>query len=109
MKGLEAVRQAVLAAQEHMLVDFCPRLGLTLGTGLSDLANEIDVVYSLPFGSIPGLPVSTVESHRGELILGRLGGQNIAALAGCFHFYESSSPAEVYGRCGCWPSWGWRA
>ncbi|MFH1036202.1 MAG: purine-nucleoside phosphorylase [Pseudomonadota bacterium] len=95
MEEFRAVRQATDAVQGHMSAHFRPRLGLTLGTGLSDLASEIEVVCSLPFADIPGLPLSTVASHRGELILGRLCGQNVAALAGRFHLYEGYSPAEV--------------
>ncbi len=95
MEELEAVLRAAQAVRQGMPAGFQPRVGLTLGTGLSDLANEIEVLASLPYGQIPGLPVSTVASHRGELILGRLAGQDIAALAGRFHLYEGYSPAEV--------------
>jgi purine-nucleoside phosphorylase len=95
MEEFQAVQQAAQAVQGRMPPNFRPRLGLTLGTGLSDLANEIEVFCRLPYASIPGLPLSTVASHRGELILGRLSGQNIAALAGRFHLYEGYSPTEV--------------
>jgi len=75
--------------------DFVPRVGLTLGTGLSGLANQIEELYSFPYTEIPGFPISTVESHAGRLILGRLSGCPVAALAGRFHLYEGYSPREV--------------
>jgi len=95
MEEFKALRQAASVVEGRMPAGFRPRVGLTLGTGLSDLANKIQVKCSLPYGEIPGLPVSTVKSHRGELILGRLGGQDIAALAGRFHLYEGYTSREV--------------
>ena len=95
MQELDLVRRAAEAVKRRLPPDFRPRAGLTLGTGLSDMGSEIEVVSRIPYAEIPGLPVSTVESHAGELILGRLAGQNLAALAGRFHLYEGYTPLEV--------------
>ncbi|MFH1057769.1 MAG: purine-nucleoside phosphorylase [Pseudomonadota bacterium] len=95
MQEPELIQKAAAAVNARLPRGFRPRFGLTLGTGLSGLASEIEVVAKLSYGEIPGLPVSTVESHAGELILGRLAGQNVAALAGRFHLYEGYTPAEV--------------
>lgn len=74
---------------------FAPRVGLTLGTGLSDLGAAIANPVNIPYDDIPGFPISTVDSHAGHLVLGTLGGQPVAALAGRFHLYEGYSAQEV--------------
>ena len=51
-----------------------PEVGIILGTGLGGLAREIAVEAEMPYGEIPGFPLSTVETHAGRLLLGRLGG-----------------------------------
>ena len=63
-------------------------IGIILGTGLGGLVSEIEVLQILPYHSIPNFPVSTVEGHKGEMIFGKLGGKNIIAMQGRFHFYE---------------------
>ncbi len=62
--------------------------GIILGTGLGGLVNEIEIVQTLKYRDIPNFPVSTVEGHEGALIFGRLGGKNVVAMQGRFHFYE---------------------
>jgi purine-nucleoside phosphorylase len=95
MQEPELIQNAAAAVRARLPQGFRPRAGLTLGTGLSGLSSEIEVIAKMAYAEIPGLPVSTVESHAGELILGRLAGQNVAALAGRFHLYEGYTPAEV--------------
>jgi len=95
MEQLQNVNQAAAWLAKSLPGDFRPRLGITLGTGLSGLANQIKVLESIPYGEIPGFPVSTVQSHAGELILGWLEGKPVAALAGRFHLYEGYSPQKV--------------
>jgi len=68
---------------------------VVLGTGLGRLASEIDVVDAFPYAEIPNFPVSTVEGHSGRLLFGRLGGKEVMALEGRFHFYEGYSMKEV--------------
>lgn len=89
------VQGAAQAIRGRLPKDFTPRVGLTLGTGLSGLAEAIAPLARIPYAEIPGLPLSTVQSHAGELILGHLAGQPVAALAGRFHLYEGYSPVEV--------------
>ena len=62
--------------------------GIILGTGLGNLASEITVDISIPYGEIPNFPVSTVPGHSGELILGEISGCKVLAMRGRFHFYE---------------------
>ncbi len=65
-----------------------PRIGLILGSGLGDLAEEIENPTVIPYDRIPAFPVSTVEGHKGQLVLGRLMGKEVVAMQGRFHYYE---------------------
>lgn len=72
-----------------------PETAIILGTGLGQLASEITDTYEFPYSEIPNMPVSTVEGHSGKLIFGKLGGKDIMAMQGRFHFYEGYSMKEV--------------
>ena len=74
---------------------FRPEIGIILGTGLGGLVDEIDIRNAISYHDIPNFPVSTVEGHSGKLIFGELGGKNVIALQGRFHFYEGYSMNEV--------------
>lgn len=65
-----------------------PTLGIILGTGLGALADDIKRKEVIDYGDIPHFPISTVESHNGKLIFGNLGGKEVVAMQGRFHFYE---------------------
>ena len=66
-----------------------------LGTGLGQLASEITDKTEFPYSEIPNFPVSTVEGHSGKLIFGKLGGVDILAMQGRFHYYEGYDMKEV--------------
>ncbi len=72
-----------------------PEVAVILGTGLGGLAEEIDVATRIPYGEIPGFPLSTVESHAGRLLLGTLAGRRVAAMQGRFHRYEGYSLQQI--------------
>ena len=72
-----------------------PTTAIILGTGLGRLAEEIDITMSIEYKDIPNFPVSTVEGHSGKLIFGKLGGVDIMAMKGRFHFYEGYTMREV--------------
>ena len=72
-----------------------PEYGIVLGSGLGGLVNEIEVEHAIDYTSIPNFPVSTVKGHAGKLIFGKLGGKNVIALQGRFHYYEGYSMQEV--------------
>lgn len=63
-------------------------IGLILGSGMGLLAEEVENPVHIPYGEIPGFPVSTVEGHAGRLVIGRLSGRNVLVMQGRFHFYE---------------------
>lgn len=72
-----------------------PEVGIILGTGLGGLVREIDIKVSIPYNEIPNFPVSTVEGHSGKLIFGKLGGKNVVAMQGRFHYYEGYPMSQV--------------
>jgi len=74
---------------------FNAEIGVILGTGLGGLVNEIDIVQTLKYSDIPDFPISTVDGHKGQMIFGKLGGKNIVAMQGRFHFYEGYDMNEV--------------
>lgn len=71
-----------------------PSVGIILGTGLGGLVDEINIIDEIPYEDIPNFPVSTVQSHSGKLIFGELGGKNVVAMQGRFHFYEGYTMKE---------------
>lgn len=72
-----------------------PRIGIILGTGLGNLATQIEGKTEIHYETIPNFPVSTVEGHKGKLIHGTLGGVEILAMQGRFHYYEGYNMKEV--------------
>ena len=74
---------------------YAPEVGIILGSGLGELADEIAIDKVLAYTEIPGFPQSTVKGHSGELILGILGGKKVLAFKGRFHAYEGYSMFEV--------------
>lgn len=72
-----------------------PKVGIILGTGLGNLATQITDRLEFPYETIPNFPISTVEGHSGKLILGKLGGVDVLAMQGRFHFYEGYSMDKV--------------
>tara|TARA_B110000003_G_scaffold276269_1_gene321857 strand:+ start:2405 stop:3214 length:810 start_codon:yes stop_codon:yes gene_type:complete len=75
--------------------NYNPEVGIILGTGLGGLVNEIEIEYSISYEDIPNFPLSTVEGHTGRLIFGKLGGKQVVAMQGRFHFYEGYSMEKV--------------
>ena len=72
-----------------------PKTAISRGTGLGRLAEEIKVKARISYNDIPHMPVSTIEGHSGCLIVGELGGKDILAMQGRFHYYEGYSMKEV--------------
>ena len=74
---------------------FTGELGVILGTGLGNLINEVEVEKEILYEEIPEFPVSTVESHHGKLIKGKIGGKTALIMQGRFHYYEGYSMREI--------------
>lgn len=77
------------------VTEFKPEYLLILGTGLGQLAEEIDAEYVISYDDIPHFPVSTVESHAGKLIFGTLGQKRVVAMQGRFHYYEGYTMQQI--------------
>lgn len=75
--------------------DGVPQFGIILGTGLGKLVEEIDIDCSIDYKDIPHFPVSTVESHSGKLIFGKISGKEVVVMQGRFHYYEGYSAREI--------------
>ena len=63
-------------------------VGIILGSGLGSLAEIIENPVVIPYGEIPGFPVSTAVGHKGNLIFGQIAEHNVLAMQGRFHYYE---------------------
>ena len=72
-----------------------PKVGIVLGTGLGALVNEVEISLTISYQDIPHFPLSTVESHAGKLIFGKLSGKNVIVMQGRFHFYEGYSMQQI--------------
>ncbi|MGT2947743.1 purine-nucleoside phosphorylase [Streptococcus devriesei] len=84
-----------------------PEFGLILGSGLGELAEEIENAVVLDYADIPNWGRSTVTGHAGKLVYGDLAGRKVLALQGRFHFYEGNSldlvtfPVRIMKALGC--------
>ncbi|MBN1504362.1 MAG: purine-nucleoside phosphorylase, partial [Candidatus Eisenbacteria bacterium] len=72
-----------------------PQVGIILGTGLGQLARHLEAEATIPYSEIPNFPVSTVEYHAGELLLGKLAGKPVVLMRGRVHFYEGYTMQQV--------------
>lgn len=90
---LQKIQETAQWIKAH--TQLAPETAIVLGTGLGRLAAEIEVVDAFPYSEIPNFPVSTVEGHSGRLLFGRLGGKEVMALEGRFHYYEGYTMKEV--------------
>ena len=90
---LQQIDNAVAAIRK--LTDASPGVAIILGTGLGQLADRIEVSTTIPYSDIPHFPLSTVETHEGRLLFGTLGGKDVVAMQGRFHFYEGYSMRQV--------------
>ena len=74
---------------------FHPTVGLILGSGLGGLTKSIKVEADIEYADLPHMPRATAPGHEGKLVLGTLGAQRVAVLAGRFHYYEGYTMAQV--------------
>ena len=77
------------------VTDFEPRAGLILGSGLGGYARNMKVIKEIPYGDIPGFPVSTVQGHDGKFLLGYIGNVPAVVMKGRVHYYEGYTMEEV--------------
>lgn len=76
-------------------IEDCPGYLVMAGTGLGDCARFMEAQISVSYADIPHFPVSTVESHAGKLVFGKINHNRVAVMMGRFHLYEGYSPRQV--------------
>ncbi len=89
----EMIRESVTALEKRLTNR--PRAALVLGTGLGGVAEEIVAHDAIPFSEIPHFSESTVESHKGQLVVGTIGGIETVAMQGRYHYYEGHDLSRV--------------
>lgn len=93
MDRLTMINEATSYIQKQ--TNLTPEIGLILGSGLGDLAEEIENPTKISYRDIPHFPISTVEGHAGQLVIGTLQGRNVVAMQGRFHYYEGYPIQDV--------------
>jgi purine-nucleoside phosphorylase len=83
------------AAFIRTTTDIRPEIGLILGSGLGVLGDELEDAVTIPYEDIPHFPISTVEGHAGELLIGKLQGRSVVLMRGRFHMYEGYEPERT--------------
>lgn len=83
------------AAYIRSTTSVTPEIGLILGSGLGVLGEQLEDAVTIHYADIPHFPVSTVEGHAGELVIGRLQGRNVVLMRGRFHMYEGYEPERT--------------
>lgn len=91
------VEQKIAESRSYVLDLFREKAStaLVLGTGLSGVMDHFEIVKAIDYADIPHFPVSTVESHKGQLLLVRLANKHFIVVSGRFHFYEGYSAKEA--------------
>lgn len=89
----QEIEETVRAIRTH--TQAAPSVGIILGTGLGGLVNDVQIETSISYDNLPHFPISTVESHHGNLIFGALAGKDIVAMQGRFHYYEGYSMQQI--------------
>lgn len=72
-----------------------PTIGIVLGTGLSKILAQVEIIMSIPYTDIPNFPVATVEFHKGNLVYGVLAGKHVLIMQGRFHYYEGYHMQQI--------------
>ncbi len=93
MSEMEKIREAARYIREK--TGTTPEFAIILGSGLGELADQLLNVSSVDFAEIPHFPRSTVEGHRGRLVVGEMGTVRVMVLQGRFHYYEGYTMAQV--------------
>jgi len=94
---MENILKNIEEAKDYILnqIDNVPKIGLILGSGLGSLVEEIESPVIIQYEDIPNFPVSTVEGHTGQLVIGTLQGKFVLIMRGRFHYYEGYSMQDV--------------
>ena len=101
---VDKINDSISYIKKYSLIN--PDIGIILGSGLGLLADDIENKVIIPYKDIPHFPVSTVEGHKGQIVLGTLSGKSVICMQGRFHYYEGYNindvvyPARVMQKLG---------
>ncbi|MEW6515698.1 MAG: purine-nucleoside phosphorylase [candidate division FCPU426 bacterium] len=89
----DQIQESVAAIRQR--TSLVPEVAIILGTGLGALAHDLQETVTIPYAQIPNFPLSTVETHAGQLLLGTLMGKRVVAMQGRFHRYEGYDQKQI--------------
>ena len=95
MKDTRKTIQEAASCVKQRLEGRQPLVGIVLGSGLGKLAERIEDPLVIPYREVPGFPVSTAIGHKGNFIVGALGGKTVIAMQGRIHYYEGYTMEQV--------------
>ncbi len=87
--------EAAAALQKRIGAERKPEVGIVLGSGLGKLVDKIENAITIPYNELPGLPKATAIGHKGNFIVGELGGKTVIAMQGRYHSYEGYPMQQV--------------
>lgn len=94
MKDLRAqINEAIEVIRTK--TDIVPEVAIICGTGMGQLGDDVENAVKIPYRQIPHFPISTVETHKGYLVLGELEGKKVAVMQGRFHRYEGYTMQQI--------------
>lgn len=101
IEQIDKLAELIMSKTSHK-----PEIGMILGSGLGPLANEVEDAVVIPHAELPGWPISTIQGHTGQLVIGKLEGKDVLVMQGRSHFYEGYDmpligvPVRVMNRIG---------
>lgn len=95
MQNTEKVQNHLAEIRKHLPEKLTPKCAIVLGTGLGKLAEAVSDPIIIPYSSLPGFPLSTVDSHKGQFVIGLLNNIPVIIQQGRCHLYEGKTPAET--------------
>ena len=90
---LDKIQETLKVIRKKTTDEF--EVGIILGTGLGGLVGDIKIEHEIDYSELPHFPLSTVESHQGKLIFGKINGKNVVAMQGRFHYYEGYTMQKI--------------
>lgn len=93
MKEMDMIQKCVEEIRKRTMV--IPEIGIILGSGLGDYADNIEDKMCIPYGELPNFPVSTVSGHSGQFVIGKIHGKMVIAMQGRVHYYEGYSQRQI--------------
>ncbi|WP_251859508.1 purine-nucleoside phosphorylase [Clostridium sp. Marseille-Q2269] len=91
--NLKKIKESVNFVKNN--ISIMPEIGVILGSGLGDLAEEIENKEIIKYSDIPNMPASTIKGHKGQFVVGTLKGKKVIMMQGRVHYYEGNKMSDV--------------